>query len=116
MSNPLSYSMSGKNVWQIFNDETPKVADAWMKLSEAINIEGVLDPKTLYLIKIGIYAVTRDPVALRHYVREAFNAGVSKEAIQAAALLGWGTGVTVAELAIPLIQEVEESLNRKDVA
>jgi len=26
------------------------------------------------------------------------------------ALLAWGAGVTVAELAIPLIQEVEESL------
>jgi alkylhydroperoxidase/carboxymuconolactone decarboxylase family protein YurZ len=102
--------MSGKNVWQIFNDETPNVAAAWMKLSEAINIEGVLDSKTMYLIKIGIYAVTRDPVALRHYVREAFKAGVSKEEIQAAALCAWGTGVTVAELAIPLIQEVEESL------
>ena len=102
--------MTEKNVWQIFNDETPKVADAWMKLSEAINIEGVLDLRTLYLIKIGIYAVTRDPVALKHYVTEAFNAGISKAEIQAAALLAWSTGVTVAELAIPLIQEVEESL------
>jgi alkylhydroperoxidase/carboxymuconolactone decarboxylase family protein YurZ len=102
--------MNGKNVWQIFNDETPKVAEAWMKLSEAINIEGVLDPKTMHLIKIGIYAVTRDPIALRHYIREAFKAGASKKEIQAAALLAWGTGVTVAELAIPLIQEVEESL------
>ena len=80
------------------------------KLSEEINIEGVLDPKTLCLIRIGIYAVTRDPVALRHFVGEAFKAGVSKEEIQAAALLAWGAGVTVAELAIPLIQEVEESL------
>lgn len=102
--------MSGKNVWQIFNDETPNVAAAWMKLSEAINIEGVLNLKTLYLIKIGIYAVTRDPVALRFYIQEAFKAGVTKKEIQAAALLAWGTGVTVAELAIPLIQKVEESL------
>jgi alkylhydroperoxidase/carboxymuconolactone decarboxylase family protein YurZ len=102
--------MVGKNVWQIFNEETPEVAKAWMKLSEEINIDGVLDPKTLILIRIGIYAVTRDPVALRHFVGEAFKAGVSKEEIQAAALLAWGAGVTVAELAIPLIQEVEESL------
>lgn len=106
----LFFSMVGKNVWQIFSEETPGVAEAWMKLSGEINIEGVLDPKTLILIRIGIYAVTRDPVALRHFVGEAFKAGVSKEEIQAAALLAWGTGVTVAELAIPLIQEVEESL------
>lgn len=102
--------MTEKNVWQIFNDETPQVAEVWMKLSEAINIDDVLDPKTMYLVKIGIYSVTRDPVALRHFVIEAFKAGVSKKEIQAAALLAWGTGVTVAELAIPLIQEVEESL------
>jgi alkylhydroperoxidase/carboxymuconolactone decarboxylase family protein YurZ len=106
----LLVHMTEKNVWQIFTDETPKVAEAWMKLSEAINIEGVLDLRTLHLIKIGIYAVTRDPVALKHFVSEAFKAGVSKEEIQAAALLAWSTGVTVAELAIPLIQKVEESL------
>jgi alkylhydroperoxidase/carboxymuconolactone decarboxylase family protein YurZ len=103
--------MSRKNVWEIFNEETPKVAEAWMKLSNEINIEGVLDQKTVLLIRIGIYSVTRDPVALQHFVREAFKAGVSKSEIQAAALMGWGTGVTVAELAIPLIVEVEKSLN-----
>jgi alkylhydroperoxidase/carboxymuconolactone decarboxylase family protein YurZ len=102
--------MGGKNVWQIFSEETPDVAKAWMKLSEEINVEGVLDQKTVYLIRIGIYAVTRDPVALRHFISEAFKAGVSKKEIQAAALLAWGTGVTVAELAIPLIKEVEGSL------
>ena len=64
----------------------------------------------MYLIRIGNYAVTRDPVALRHLISEAFKAGVSKKEIQAAALLAWGTGVTVAELAIPLIKEIEESL------
>ncbi len=106
----MVFTMVGKNVWQIFSEETPGVAEAWMKLSEEINIDGVLDPKTVMLIRIGIYAVTRDPVALRHFVSEAFKAGVSKKEIQAAALMAWGTGVTVAELAIPLIQEVEESL------
>ena len=102
--------MGGKNVWQIFSEETPDVAKAWTKLSEEINVEGVLDQKTMYLIRIGIYAVTRDPVALRHFIGEAFKAGVSKKEIQAAALLAWGTGVTVAELAIPLIKEIEGSL------
>jgi alkylhydroperoxidase/carboxymuconolactone decarboxylase family protein YurZ len=104
--------MSGKNVWEIFNEETPRVAEAWMNLSKEINIDGVLDQKTMFLIRIGIYSVTRDPVALRHFVREAMRAGVSKKEIQAAALMAWGTGVTVAELAIPLIQEVEKSLNQ----
>ncbi len=102
--------MGGKNVWQIFSEETPDVVKAWTKLSEEINVDGVLDQKTVYLIRIGIYAVTRDPVALRHFIGEAFKAGVSKKEIQAASLLAWGTGVTVAELAIPLIKEIEGSL------
>jgi len=106
---PVS-NLAAKNVWQIFSEETPNVAEAWMNLSQKINVDGALDQRTALLVRIGIYSVTRDPVALRHFVGEAFKAGVSKKEIQAAALMAWGTGVTVAELAIPLIQEVEESL------
>ena len=102
--------MTTKNVWQVFSEETPGVAEAWMKMSEEINVEGALDQRTTLLIRIGVYSVTRDPVALRHFVGEAFKAGVSKEEIQAAALQAWGAGVTFSELAIPLIREVEESL------
>ncbi len=102
--------MTTKNVWQVFSEETPGVADAWMNISKEINVDGVLDQKTTLLIRIGIYSVTRDPVALRHFVGEAFKAGVSKKEIQAAALQAWGAGVTFSELAIPLIKEVEDSL------
>ncbi|HUV55268.1 MAG TPA: carboxymuconolactone decarboxylase family protein [Candidatus Krumholzibacteriaceae bacterium] len=102
--------MTTKNVWQVFSEETPGVADAWMNMSKEINVEGALDQKTMLLIRIGIYSVTRDPVALSHFVGEAFKAGVSKKEIQAAALMAWGAGVTFSELAIPLIKEVEDSL------
>ncbi len=102
--------MAGRNVWQTFSEETPKVAQAWMNLSNEINIDGVLDQRTALLVRIGIYSVTRDPVALSHFVREALKAGVSKKEIQAAALMAWSTGVTVAELAIPLIKDVDDSL------
>jgi len=102
--------MTTKNVWQVFSEETPGVADAWMNMSKEINVEGALDQKTMLLVRIGIYSVTRDPVALSHFVGEAFKAGVSKKEIQAAALQAWGAGVTFSELAIPLIKEVEDSL------
>jgi alkylhydroperoxidase/carboxymuconolactone decarboxylase family protein YurZ len=102
--------MTTKNVWQVFSEETPGVAEAWMKMSEEINVEGALDQRTTLLIRIGVYSVTRDPVALRHFVGEAFKAGITKKEIQAAALQAWGTGVTFSELAVPLIREVEESL------
>jgi len=100
----------GKNVWEIFNEECPEVAEAYIKLSSAINKDNVLDDKTRNLILIGIYSTTRDPVALRHFTMMAFNAGASKEEIQAAALLAFNTGVSSAELSIPLIKEVEEDL------
>jgi len=100
-----------KNVWEIFNEECPEVAEAYIKLSSAINKDGVLDEKTRNLILIGIYSTTRDPVALRHFTMMAFNAGASKEEIQAAALLAFNTGVSSAELSIPLIKEVAEALN-----
>ncbi len=102
----------GKNVWEIFKEECPEVAEAYIKLSSAINKDGVLDEKTRSLILIGIYSTTRDPVALRHFTSMAFNAGASKEEIQAAALLAFNTGVSSAELSIPLIKEVTEALGK----
>jgi alkylhydroperoxidase/carboxymuconolactone decarboxylase family protein YurZ len=102
-----------KSVWEIFSKECPGVAEAYIKLSSAINEGNVLDEKTRNLILIGIYSTTRDPVALRHFTRMAYNAGASKKEIQAAALLAFSTGVSSAELSIPLIKEVVESLKPK---
>jgi len=99
-----------KSVWEIFNDETPEVAEAYTRLSAAVNEVGGLDEKTRALILVGIFSATRDPVALRHFIRTAFNVGASKEEIQSAALLAFNTGVTFAEMSVPMIKEVSESL------
>ena len=99
-----------KSVWEIFNEECPEAADAYIKLSSAINRDNVLDEKTRNLILIGIYSTTRDPVALRHFTRLAFDSGASKKEIQAAALMAFNTGVSSAEMSIPLIKEVEKAL------
>ncbi len=98
--------MSGKNVWAIFSEECPHVADAYLALAREINKDNVLDDKTRCLILVGIYSTTRDPVALRHFTRLAFNAGATKQELQAAALLAFNVGVSSAELSIPIIQEV----------
>ena len=100
--------LSEKNVWEIFNEECPNVAEAYIQLSNEINKDNILDEKTRCLILIGIYSTTRDPVALRHFTRMAFNAGATKKEIQAAALLAFNAGVSSAELSIPIIQEVEK--------
>lgn len=96
-----------KSVREIFSKETPEVAEAYVKLSSAINKDGVLDEIP---DPIRVYSTTRDTIALRHFTRMAFNAGASKEEIQAAALLASNTGVSSAELRFPLIKEVAESL------
>jgi alkylhydroperoxidase/carboxymuconolactone decarboxylase family protein YurZ len=100
--------VSGKNVWEIFIEECPHVADAYMKLSSEINKDNILDEKTRCLILVGIYSTTRDPIALRHFTRLAFKAGATKKEIQAAALLAFNVGVSSAELSIPIIQDVEK--------
>ena len=98
--------MSGRNVWAIFSEECPYVADAYVNLTREINKDNILDDKTRCLILVGIYSTTRDPVALRHFTGLAFKAGATKKEIQAAALLAFNVGVSSAELSIPIIQEV----------
>jgi alkylhydroperoxidase/carboxymuconolactone decarboxylase family protein YurZ len=98
--------MTEKNVWEIFSKECPGVSEAYMKLSQAISAHGGLDEKTRLLILIGIYSTTRDPVALRHFVSIALKTGIPKKQIESAALLAFNAGVTNAELAIPLIEEM----------
>lgn len=102
--------MTGKNVWEIFSTETPGIAEAWGKMSGAVNIDGCLDQKTVLLLRIAVHSAMRDPIALRHFVGEAFKAGISKKEIQSASMMAASVTVTYGEMAIPIIQEVEESL------
>lgn len=100
--------MSGKSVWEIFSEECPGVARAFQELSREANVGGALDEKTRLLILVGIFSTTRDPVALRHFVSEAFKAGATKEEIEAASLLPFSVGVSSAEMSIPIIVEMAE--------
>ena len=98
--------MPEKSVWEIFSGECPSVSDAYEKLIQAVTTHGGLDDKTRLLILIGIHSTTRDPVALRFYVGLALKAGIPKNQIESAALLAFNNGVTSAELAIPIIEEM----------
>lgn len=101
--------LSKKNPWQIFNEECKGVADAFQELMKEANFGGVLDEKTRFLILVGIFSMTRDSGALRHFVGEALKAGASKREIEAAALLPFSVGVSSAELSIPLILDIIQS-------
>jgi alkylhydroperoxidase/carboxymuconolactone decarboxylase family protein YurZ len=58
------------------------------------------------LIYVGIYSTIREAGALYHFVSEALKAGATKEEVEAAALLAFGTGVSSAELSLPIILDL----------
>jgi alkylhydroperoxidase/carboxymuconolactone decarboxylase family protein YurZ len=60
------------------------------------------------LIYVGVYSTIREPEALRHFVGEALKAGATKEEVEAAALLAFSTGVSSAELSLPIILDFVE--------
>lgn len=103
--------MSGKSVWEIFSEECPGVANAFIELSKEVNIGGALDEKTRLLVLVGIFSAIRDPIALRHFVSEAFKGGATKREIEAASLLPFSVGVSSAEMSIPIIVEMAERMS-----
>jgi alkylhydroperoxidase/carboxymuconolactone decarboxylase family protein YurZ len=99
--------------WEIFNTERPEVVKAYQEMMKHVNKNNVLDKKTLTLIYVGIYSAIREGGALRHFVNEALKAGATKEEVQAAALLAFTTGVSSAELSLPIILELAEKSQDK---
>jgi alkylhydroperoxidase/carboxymuconolactone decarboxylase family protein YurZ len=101
------------NPWEIFNRERPEVVKAYQEMMRHVNKNNVLDKKTMTLIYVGIYSTIREGGALRHFVSEALKAGATKEEVEAAALLAFTTGVSSAELSLPIILELAEKSQDK---
>lgn len=96
------------NPWEVFVKEKPEVVKAYQELMKHINKNDVLDNKTMALIYVGIYSTIREAGALRHFIGEALKAGATKEEVEAAALLAFTTGVSSAELSLPIILNLAE--------
>ena len=94
------------NPWEIFNKERPEVVKAYLEMMKHINKNNVLDKRTMALIYVGIYSTIREEGALRHFIDEALKAGATKDEVEAAALLAFSTGVSSAELSLPIILEL----------
>jgi len=103
----------GANPWEIFNEEKPDVVKAYQELMKHVNKNNVLDKKTMALIYVGIYSAIREAGALRHFIGEALTAGATKEEVEAAALLAFGTGVSSAELSLPIILDLAKKIKQK---
>lgn len=98
--------------WEVFVKEKPEVVKAYREMMKYVNKNNVLDQKTRALIYVGIYSTIREAGALRHFVREAFKAGATKEEIEASALLAFTTGVSSAELSLPIILNLAETIQQ----
>jgi alkylhydroperoxidase/carboxymuconolactone decarboxylase family protein YurZ len=101
------------NPWEVFNRERPEVVRAYQEMMKHVNKNNVLDKKTMTLVYVGIYSTIRERGALRHFVDEALKAGATKEEVEAAALLAFTTGVSSAELSLPIILELAEKSQDK---
>jgi alkylhydroperoxidase/carboxymuconolactone decarboxylase family protein YurZ len=99
--------------WEIFSQERPEVVKAYQEMMKHINKNNALDKKTMALIYVGIYSTIREAGALRHFVDEALAAGATKEEVEAAALMAFGTGVSSAELSLPIILDLAEKSKHK---
>ena len=91
------------NPWEVFKSEQPEVVKAYQEMMKSSNKNNALDKKTAALIHVGICSTIREAGALRHFVGQAFEAGATKEEVEAAALLAFSVGVSSAELSIPTI-------------
>ena len=101
------------NPWEIFNKERPEVVKAYQEMMKQVNKNNALDKKTMALIYVGIYSTIREAGALRHFVGEALKAGATKDEVEAAALLAFSTGVSSAELSLPMIIDLaKEKIKR----
>jgi alkylhydroperoxidase/carboxymuconolactone decarboxylase family protein YurZ len=101
------------NPWEIFNQERPEVVKAYQEMMKHVNKNNALDKKTMALIYVGVYSTLREAGALRHFVDEALKAGATKEEVETAALLAFGTGVSSAELSLPIILDLVKKSKRK---
>jgi alkylhydroperoxidase/carboxymuconolactone decarboxylase family protein YurZ len=106
--------VAGKvNPWEVFVKERPEVVESFRQLMKNVNKNNILDNKTLALIYVGIYSTIREAGALYHFVGEALKAGATKEEVEAAALLAFGTGVSSAELSLPIILDLAQKSQHK---
>ena len=99
--------------WEIFKGEKPEVVKAYQEMMKHVNKNDALDKKTTALIHVGICSTIREAGALRHFVGQAFEAGATKEEVEAAALLAFSTGVSSAELSLPIILDLVDRRQRE---
>jgi alkylhydroperoxidase/carboxymuconolactone decarboxylase family protein YurZ len=75
------------NPMEIFQKESPEVAEAFDELIEALKATKGLDNKTKQLIYIALQASLGNPAAIYYHVPMAKRAGASREEVKGAILV-----------------------------
>jgi len=91
----------------------PSVMKAFWGLHKASVSPGTLDIKTKELIALAISVYARCDDCIAHHIKDALNAGATKEeisdALGVAVLMGGGTSVVYATHAIEALEQLLES-------
>lgn len=90
------------NAFQVFSEEAPKHAEAWMKLVQGLSSASALDPKTHNLAYLAVLAVLRRMNGIPFHVKMAKQAGASREEVISAILVGLPPAGHVVTEVLPL--------------
>lgn len=76
------------NAFKAFSEEAPKHAEAWMKLVQGLSSASALDPKTHNIAYLAVLAVLKRINGIPFHVKMAKMAGVSRDEVISAILVG----------------------------
>jgi len=76
------------NAFKAFNEEAPKHAEAWMKLVQGLSSASALDHKTHNIAYLAVLAALRRINGIPFHVKMAKKAGVSRDEVISAILVG----------------------------
>jgi len=87
MKNIGEMNNTGKNPFQIFQDEFPELAGRFNDLVDAQRSLKGMDPKTKQLVNIAIQTANRNPIGVKMHAQMAKNQGASRDEILGAVVM-----------------------------
>ena len=93
MTDPTRPSM------EVLREAAPEVADAFLAMRAAIEVQGPLDAKLRSLIVCGAFVATNNEAGFRSHYRRALTAGASRAEVQQTILLALGFTQGIAHVA-----------------
>jgi alkylhydroperoxidase/carboxymuconolactone decarboxylase family protein YurZ len=96
--------------WESFARLDPAWTEKVIAMAMAPAVSGVLEPKTIELIRVALDAAHPYEPGLRRHMRRAFEAGATRAEIIAVLQLATMQGLHSMCVAAPILEEVEATL------